>query len=425
MYPRKTADCCDRRRAALRSVVVAVLALLGALPASTAFAHKTIINALRLDVRPREQSVAAIFRLNTIPMTSWLRAQRGDDAAGLGGLDAHRDAFAEYLLSNVSLRHEGGSCESPGRLFVLSFDARRQSVLATTEFRCGEVLPSRLTFVSTLFAREEIAQDLIIRVENQGRRGTFILNSKGRSRVDFDLERLVDIGGKLKALYDDERTEAAFAGDLGAPLVHPEGADQDGAEQAEGVVGLSPFELTRRYAVEGFVHIWTGADHLLFVLCLVLAIRSLRQLVWILTAFTLGHSVSLALGAFDVFRVSANVIEPLVAATILLVAIENLVRRDPSGQRPWVALAFGVVHGFAFSQTLWNLEILESIVAPLVGFNVGVELGQLSLVLPIFPLLAFVRAQRPDTFAPAYRYGNALMGCAASFWLVERILSPS
>jgi hydrogenase/urease accessory protein HupE len=393
-------------------VLSLVSALLLCFVASPALAHKTIINAVRLDVRPREQSVAAIFRLNTLPMQSWLRTESKGQVSDLKRLGEFRAQFEQYLYSQVGLSHAGGACQHPDRLFVFHFDEPRGSILATTSFKCGDTLPNKLTFSSTLFKDEEIAQDMIVQVENRGKRGTFILNTKGRKSVEFDIDQLLDIGGKLKQVYDAEKTQAAIDGDL---------SSKDHVDDDPALRGMSTWEIAVDYVKEGFLHIWTGPDHLLFVFSLVLAIFALRNLVLVLTCFTVGHSVSLALGAFDVFRVRASIIEPLVALTILLVVVDNGLRKDPSRQRPLVALFFGVIHGFAFSQTLWDLEVLESIVAPLVGFNVGVELGQLALVAPLFPALAWLRKNKPQAFTPFYRVCNVAIGCAALFWIYQRL----
>jgi hydrogenase/urease accessory protein HupE len=374
-----------------------------------ALAHQTIINAVKLDVRPRTRSVAAVFRLNVLPTRAWL--ERTAKLTDLARLPEHKDAFAAYLLGRIGLGHAGGPCESAGKLFVLHYDAQRESVLATTSFKCGAELPSALRFHSTLFAEETIAQDLIVQVENQGRRGTFILNTQGRTSVDFDIDKLVDIGGALRQEYDAKQVNAAIDGDLRA-APHTDDPRR----------GMTPRALLRTYVAEGFLHILGGLDHLLFVLSLLLAVSSLRQLVIVLSVFTVGHSVSLALGAFDVIRIRPAVIEPLVALTILLVVADNLLRKEPARQRALWALGFGVIHGFAFSQTLWDLEVLDSIAMPLLGFNLGVELGQLLLVLPLAPLLSWLR-RTPAAFAHVYRAASSLVGCAALYWLVERLVA--
>jgi hypothetical protein len=382
-------------------------------------AHQTIVNALTLDVRPKTESVAAVFRLNAIPMRRWLEGVSGGSVTDINRIAEYQREFTDYLLGHVSLAHDGIDCPSAGRLFVLHYEEKRDSVLATTEFGCGDKLPKALSFESRLFDSEDIAQDLIIQVENDGRRGKFILNTKGRKFVDFDLDKLTDIGAHVRDHY--EAHERDFMNGS-APPQQENGTHSDGASPevaSEG--GLGAGALFRKFVVDGLFHIWFGFDHLLFIFALLFAVQVLRSGIWILTAFTVGHSVSLALGTFDVFRVAPSLIEPLVALTILWVAVDNLVRRGPERQRIGVALGFGVVHGFAFSQTLWNLSVFDSVLVPLVGFNLGVELAQLAVVAPIFPLLHWFRTREPARFEWAYRGGNWLIAAAALFWLVERV----
>lgn len=376
-----------------------------------ASAHKTLINAVRLEVRPREQQMAAIFRLNAMSAQAWLEAHTKGAVTDVKRIAEFKKDFQKYMWELVSLSHEGGPCTHPEDFYVFHYEEERGSILATTSFTCGPTLPSRLRFTSRLFKEHEIAQDMIVQVENQGKRGHFILNTKGRIHVDFEPDSLLDIGGRLKQVYDAKKADAAVAGDLSSQEHEDEFA----------ISGMTPLEIVREYVVEGFFHIVYGFDHLLFVASLVIAILSLRQLVWILTSFTVGHSISLALGAYDVFRVRTEIIEPLVALTILLVVLDNLLRKGSARERPFVALAFGVIHGFAFSQTLWELEVLDSIVAPLVGFNLGVELGQLALVVPLFPLLAWLRKNQERVFTRFYWATNIFIGCAALYWLIERV----
>jgi hypothetical protein len=139
-----------------------------------------------------------------------------------------------------------------------------------------------------------------------------------------------------------------------------------------------------------------GYDHILFVAALTVAYRpgEWRRLLWLVTAFTLGHSVTLALATLDVVRVSARVVEPAIAATIVLTSLLALVlalrapagaaesvSRQGQGLRYAVAAGFGLIHGLGFSGFLRSLlGEEESLLLPLLGFNVGLELGQLAIV---------------------------------------------
>ena len=155
------------------------------------------------------------------------------------------------------------------------------------------------------------------------------------------------------------------------------------------------------YLREGFLHItdWKGYDHILFVLalCLPYPAKNWRQVLILITAFTIGHSITLALSVFNRILISSSWIEFLIPVTILITALEN-VRRNNTDQtqnrwRYGSALLFGLIHGMGFSNYLKSmLGKDESIITQLLAFNVGLELGQLLIVLAVF-LITFVFVQ--------------------------------
>jgi hypothetical protein len=163
-----------------------------------------------------------------------------------------------------------------------------------------------------------------------------------------------------------------------------------------GVVPLDPrwHQAALRFVREGFLHILGGIDHLLFIICLVIPIRRVRPLIAVVTAFTVAHSITLIAAALG-FAPSAlwfpPLIEVLIAASIVYMAVENIVA--PQLQRRWViAFGFGLVHGFGFSFAL--RETLQfagrHLATSLVAFNIGVELGQIAVLAVAIPTLAFV-----------------------------------
>jgi hydrogenase/urease accessory protein HupE len=141
----------------------------------------------------------------------------------------------------------------------------------------------------------------------------------------------------------------------------------------------------------GLEHILTGYDHLLFLLGLVLVGRPLRSLVAAVTAFTLAHSVTLALSAFDVWTPSPRIIEPCIALSIAYVGIENWFVKDARGR--WrITFLFGLVHGFGFAGALREIAVPRAdIPAALFAFNLGVEFGQLAVLAAFVPLVLAVR----------------------------------
>lgn len=172
---------------------------------------------------------------------------------------------------------------------------------------------------------------------------------------------------------------------------------------------------------EGLAHILGGVDHLLFVLSLTLASRRARDLMWTITAFTAGHSVSLALAALDVLRVSPRLAEPAIALTIVWVAVENVRREDPP-HRAWLALGFGLIHGLGFGSALRDLGMPTGGVLPaLVGFNVGVELGQLVVIAPCVAALAMLRS-RTELLRTLVRGLSAAIAVFGAMWFLDRAL---
>ncbi len=205
-----------------------------------------------------------------------------------------------------------------------------------------------------------------------------------------------------------------------------------GAERAyqfngdPGVVPLDPswFQAARQFVEMGFCHILGGVDHLLFLLCLVIPFRKLRPLVMVVTAFTLAHSVTLIASAVDLAPDALwfpPLIETLIAVSILYMALENIVGVESVRRRWMFALGFGLVHGFGFSFALREtLQFAGShLVTSLLAFNVGVELGQLLVLVLLVPLLhvafRYVLAERMGTIIL-----SALVAHTAWHWMTER-----
>jgi hydrogenase/urease accessory protein HupE len=169
----------------------------------------------------------------------------------------------------------------------------------------------------------------------------------------------------------------------------------------------------------GIEHILTGYDHLLFLLALLLRGGRLFSLLKIITAFTVAHSITLALAVLGVVTIPGRVIEPAIAASIAWVALENL-RRDAPAQRWLASFVFGLVHGFGFASAIEPLALPPARLAQaLLGFNLGVETGQALVVVLLLPLLLWMRGKpwEPRIVRTA-SLGVAAVGLA---WLVARV----
>jgi hypothetical protein len=181
--------------------------------------------------------------------------------------------------------------------------------------------------------------------------------------------------------------------------------------------------LARDYLWQGIIHILTGWDHLAFVLCLCLLARG-RQLLLLVTLFTLGHSISLAAGFFEWISLPMPPVEAVIALSILFMAREALlVDFNPPRSRSrqaMVVAAFGVLHGLGFASALAELGVpADDRVAALLFFNLGVEAGQLLFVAAVLAVLAL--AGRTGGTAQLRTLSLHAAGAMAAFWLLERM----
>jgi len=193
-----------------------------------------------------------------------------------------------------------------------------------------------------------------------------------------------------------------------------------------GLIRLDPrwYQASLRFVQAGFLHILDGTDHLLFLLCLVIPFRQFRQLLLIVTSFTVAHSFTLIASAYGLGPDALwfpPLIETLIAMSILYMALENIVGASSVGRRWMVTFAFGLVHGFGFSFALrQTLQFAGShLLTSLVSFNLGVELGQLLVLAVSIPLLnllfRYVVAKRMGTIIL-----SALVAHTAWHWMTDR-----
>jgi hydrogenase/urease accessory protein HupE len=174
----------------------------------------------------------------------------------------------------------------------------------------------------------------------------------------------------------------------------------------------------------GIAHILTGIDHLLFLFALVLVGGRLRSIALSVTAFTVAHSITLAMATLDVWVLSARVIEPAIALSVAYVGLENFFVRD--GAKRWrITFPFGLVHGFGFASALREIAIARAeLPAALVGFNLGVEAGQLGVLAVLLPIVLWLRKRR--WFAGArpidgVRLSSAMVVVIGAAWFAVRV----
>jgi hydrogenase/urease accessory protein HupE len=188
-------------------------------------------------------------------------------------------------------------------------------------------------------------------------------------------------------------------------------------------------QVIKLYLAAGVEHILIGYDHIAFLIAIVLWARRVWPVVKLVTAFTIGHSITLSLAALDIVRIPSSIIEPAIAASIVFVAAENFFSHDI--QKRWRdTLGFGLVHGFGFASALQEFGIPKAALVPaLASFNVGVEIGQVAIVAAVVPLLVgfdklanvVVGGRQTVGRPPAAVYAlSTIIVMLGSYWFLER-----
>ena len=205
--------------------------------------------------------------------------------------------------------------------------------------------------------------------------------------------------------------------------------DLDWKPLNQNAPALSPRRIARDYAMHGLHHILVGWDHLLFMAALVLAVTRLWELVAVVTAFTIAHTITVTLATLRLVQLPSSIVEPMIAASIVAVALQNL--WAPRHARGWPRLAlafgFGLFHGLGFAGGL--LDAMSdlpaiAITTAIIAFSVGVELGHQVVALPLFGLVALFRRIDARTIKPGTltlrtrQLGSALVSVAGVYYLV-------
>jgi hypothetical protein len=309
----------------------------------------------------------------------------GDGNVTWGELKSSQGALQVYLLQHLHLAAAGGPCR-------MGFDAVQVNDRVDGSYLwlpftadCGSV-------------KERLSIDYrILDAEDPSHRGLLTLSARGATQTAV-------LGGTA-ALRSFE-------------LAHP-----------------SPWPAFIEYLRAGIWHIWSGIDHLLFLVSLLLPAVLVRRrrrweaglkaapafvnIVKVVTAFTLAHSITLSLAAFDVIRLPGRFTESVIAASIIVAALNNVFPVVTEAR--WrIAFVFGLLHGFGFASVLAEMGLAQGArLVSLVAFNLGVEAGQLAVVLAIMPLAYLLR------FTPFYRravmpWGSSAIAALALVWFVQR-----
>ena len=381
-----------------RLVVVAVL-LMALVPRTSAHEVPNEVTVFGF-VHPEGQTLRLLLRAP-------LKSMRDVDVPTVDGefLDFSKMEAAERHAAQVWIRDFVEVYENGQQLTVPVIAATRTSLPSDRSFESYQAALANLTIGARLDQSTEIVWD-------QGMLDVMFEYPITSDQSDFAIRPgLTRLGLRVNIVLRFEQPgqpERAFD-------VHAD----------TGIVHLDPrwHQAFYLFAREGFFHILDGTDHLLFLLCLVIPFRKLRPLVIVITSFTIAHSVTLIASAFGMAPNSLwfpPLIETLIAVSIVYMAFENIVGAQL--QRRWmVTFAFGLIHGFGFSFLLRErLQFAgDHLVTSLLAFNVGVEIGQLAVLLVTIPALVvlfrYVVAERIGTILL-----SALVAHTAWHWALER-----
>jgi hydrogenase/urease accessory protein HupE len=338
--------------------------------------------------------------------------------------DAHITTSDLRLHTTLSLLTAGRIClpADGGRrvLRASEFPAARGALEACARdfYRLTDagaaLLPTAVTLVPT------VEEDLDVKVTYP---------RPGRGPLGFDAAFLRHISQPSAGVLLTVTGERAF---LGQQVLRAEAPTFEAPLEPDAPAPGAPPAAApsfRQFLALGVRHIMTGYDHLLFLLGLLVACRTRRAVLGVVTCFTAAHSITLALAALDLVALPSRVVEPLIAATIIVIGVENLYHaRTATGDQPprgryLLTFAFGLLHGFGFAAVLREVGLGSKgapILLPLFGFNLGVELGQIAVAAVALPVLWQLR--RIPLFA---RYGSNALSLAIAglgvVWLLQRI----
>lgn len=204
---------------------------------------------------------------------------------------------------------------------------------------------------------------------------------------------------------------------------------KDGEESEPYIFGIgldrkTGAQIAAQYTVLGFTHILPkGLDHILFVLGLFLLSTRWKPLLVQVTAFTLAHTLTLGLSVYGILSLSPAIVEPLIAASIAYVAVENLLTVELKPWRAFVVFGFGLLHGLGFAGVLEEIGLPRSeFLTALLSFNVGVELGQLTVILSAYLLIGLWWKRKNWYRARLVQPLSALIAAVGVYWTVERII---
>ena len=335
--------------------------------------------------------------------------------------DIEISANMEAVIAGVSPRHKDTS-ESPN---AQTYNRLRELPPAVLERKIREFLPQYLEGVSILFDDARMRPALCALAVPE-------VGDPARARLTrLHLCGAIPSGARVfhwtYAAYFGEsivRLPAVSVGETVA-LWLKDGKKSESYILGVGLVQKTRLEVAAQYTMHGFTHILPkGLDHILFVLGLFLLSIRWKPLLIQVTAFTVAHTITLGLSVYGIVSLSPAIVEPLIAASIAYVAVENMVTAELKPWRAFVVFGFGLLHGMGFAGVLQEIGLPRSeFLTALLTFNFGVELGQLTVIASAYLLVGMWWKTKSWYRARLVQPLSALIAAVGIYWTIERILS--
>ncbi|MCX7106441.1 MAG: HupE/UreJ family protein [Methylococcales bacterium] len=365
------------------SKIIAVILL--ASYAQFSAAHDPGLSSADLVIKAQAIDAKVTFSLQDIeafvPMDSDLDAE-----VTATEQEASKPEIAKWVMQGVQVMEDDQPVQ-PTDKGVVTFDQKNNAFI---EFRYAQITAQKITFQANFLDKLPANHKQFVTIKDEAGLG---LGEKMLSRSDNSIALIIPVADSTK-----EANEANTASQKSS--------------------------MFSEFLLLGIEHILTGYDHLLFLLSLLIVTRSFWPAFKIITYFTIAHSITLGLAALNVVDIPAYIVEPLIAATIIYVALENIVRGENPKGREWLAFFFGLIHGFGFAAVLREMGISSyetGIVVPLFSFNLGVELGQITVTVIALPIIWRLHKQ-PKIEPKLTPVCSVLIALAGGYWLVERTL---
>lgn len=352
-------------------------------------AHMTSPGQMRLKINTTKADLWVGISVSAQDVGSFLKLEDPKTKrVPFPALEAARDTVERYLASRLLISNDGALCRVYAQQMRWAQGGRR--ILFTQQRSCGKSLGTVL-------------------IENK-----ILLEDQGGHRHYVQIE----IDGKPARRTVISQFFPTYTMSFRSPSTAPTSQTAKTTTRPTLPQGRA---LILAFLWDGMWHIWIGYDHVLFLIVLLFAAARLGQLLWIVTAFTLGHTVTLILSALQFIALPERPVEVVIALSIALVAAENIWRESPSMKlRAWMAASFGLIHGFGFSYVLRDKiqPHAAGLLPALFSFNLGVEIGQIAIVVVAFPLLQ--RLLRAKDGRRWQRFLNSVVLAIALYWVLMR-----